>query len=107
MDVIIFSGQSNMQGSTGQKGCSKAKNCLEYKFLTDEFVGVKDPVGENIGEDLLCKFVRRAKMSCGHFIGRLERSKSLPQPETANLSQTVVCLALNKGQKPRNHKTIN
>lgn len=64
MDVIIFSGQSNMQGSTGQEGCSKAKNCLEYKFLTDEFVEVKDPVGENIGEDLLCGPV----LGCGSLV---------------------------------------
>ena len=54
MDVIIFSGQSNMQGSTGQAGRSRAENCLEYKFLSDEFVSVVDPVGEDIGEDLFC-----------------------------------------------------
>lgn len=53
MDVIIFSGQSNMQGSSGQLGESVAENCFEYKYLTDEFVCVKDPVGENIGEALL------------------------------------------------------
>jgi hypothetical protein len=53
MDVIIFGGQSNMQGSTGQVGSSKAENCLEYKFLTDEFVSLADPVGEVIGDYLL------------------------------------------------------
>lgn len=51
MDVIIFSGQSNMQGATGEAGSSAAQNCLEYKFLTDSFVPVQDPVGEDIGED--------------------------------------------------------
>ena len=52
MDIIIFSGQSNMQGSTGQKGSSRAENCWEYKYLTDDFVMVQDPVGEDIGEDI-------------------------------------------------------
>ena len=52
MDVIIFSGQSNMQGSTAQKGTETAKGCLEYKYLTDALVDLVDPVGENI-EDLL------------------------------------------------------
>ncbi len=54
MDIIIFSGQSNMQGSTNEVGSSVAENCLEYKFLTNEFVPVKDPVGENIYENVLC-----------------------------------------------------
>ena len=53
MDIIIFSGQSNMQGSTNEPGCSKALNCLEYKFLIDEFVKVQDPVGEDIGDGIL------------------------------------------------------
>ena len=64
MDVIIFSGQSNMQGSTAQAGTSTAENCLEYKFLTDEFVSVKDPVGEDIGEDLL----RAPANGCGSLV---------------------------------------
>ena len=64
MDVIIFSGQSNMQGSTAQAGTSTAENCLEYKFLTDEFVCVKDPVGEDIGEDLL----RAPANGCGSLV---------------------------------------
>lgn len=64
MDVIIFSGQSNMQGSTGEQGTSRAENCLEYKFLTDEFVSVKDPVGEDIGEDLL----RAPSKGCGSLV---------------------------------------
>ena len=53
VDIIIFSGQSNMQGASGEDGVSVAENCLEYKFLTDEFVMVKDPVGENIGDNFL------------------------------------------------------
>lgn len=64
MDVIIFSGQSNMQGSTAQKGSSKAENCLEYKAIKDAFVSVADPVGEDIGEDLL----RAPADGCGSLV---------------------------------------
>ena len=64
MDIIIFSGQSNMQGSTGQAGKYSAKGCLEYKFLSDEFVDLKDPVGENIGDGLLCATVN----GCGSLV---------------------------------------
>ncbi|MBR5192701.1 MAG: hypothetical protein IKW33_04790 [Clostridia bacterium] len=52
MDILIFAGQSNMQGSSGEIGVEIAENCLEYKFLTDKFVMVKDPVGENIGDGI-------------------------------------------------------
>jgi len=49
MDVIIFSGQSNMEG---QSECLSEKdivnNAYEYKFLTDELVPLQNPVGENI-----------------------------------------------------------
>ena len=55
MEVIIFIGQSNMQGSTGEKDNSRPiKNCLEYKFLDDELVPLVNPVGEFIGDDVLC-----------------------------------------------------
>lgn len=64
VDVIIFSGQSNMQGSTAQPGTSSAQNCLEYKYLTDEFVLLQDPVGEDIGEDLL----RAPAEGCGSLV---------------------------------------
>lgn len=53
MDVIIFSGQSNMQGSTAQSGTEIAKGCLEYKYLSDTFVELVDPVGEDISDGLL------------------------------------------------------
>ncbi len=49
MDVIIFSGQSNMQG---QSECLSehdvVTNAYEYKWLSDEFVPLQNPVGENI-----------------------------------------------------------
>ena len=55
MDIIIFSGQSNMQGSTGEKCWVRpGKNCLEYKFLSDSLVPLVSPVGEDIGDKILC-----------------------------------------------------
>ena len=49
MDVIIFSGQSNMQG---QSECltenDVVNDAYEYKWLTDELLPLKNPVGENI-----------------------------------------------------------
>lgn len=63
-DLIIFSGQSNMQGSTGQIGYLEAKGCFEYKYLIDDFVALKDPVGEDIGNGLFCAPVN----GCGSLV---------------------------------------
>ncbi len=49
IDVIVFGGQSNMQGqSETLLPGSVVKNAFEYKFLTDTAVPLADPVGENI-----------------------------------------------------------
>lgn len=52
-DLIIFCGQSNMEGETEgmPQDLSAVENAYEYKFLTDEIVPLKHPVGENIGHD--------------------------------------------------------
>lgn len=54
MDVLIFMGQSNMQGSTGEY-CNfpPQENLYEYKFLSDEIVPLISPVGETISGDIL------------------------------------------------------
>lgn len=54
MDVIIFGGQSNMQGVTeGMPNDNKPiDGALEYKFLQDGLSPLVHPVGETI-EDLL------------------------------------------------------
>ena len=52
-DLILFMGQSNMQGET--EGCSETEEvpgALEYKYLTDTLTPLKNPVGENIGHDM-------------------------------------------------------
>ena len=49
MDVIIYSGQSNMQGqSETLSEHAIVKDAYEYKWLTDELVPLQNPVGENI-----------------------------------------------------------
>jgi len=51
-DIIIFGGQSNMQG---QSEClinhTPVDGCLEYRYITNEYVPLKDPVGEYIKTD--------------------------------------------------------
>ena len=48
MDVLIFGGQSNMQGST--EGCpadnEPVSNAWEFRWLTDEIVPLQHPTGE-------------------------------------------------------------
>ncbi|MBQ6708226.1 MAG: hypothetical protein IJM97_04680 [Clostridia bacterium] len=52
MDIIIFGGQSNMQGQTEALSESEVvENAYEYKFLSDSLVPLKNPVGENIMYD--------------------------------------------------------
>lgn len=52
VDVIIFSGQSNMQGQTE---CltdeTEVEGAWEYHYLSDALVPLKNPVGENIRYD--------------------------------------------------------
>jgi hypothetical protein len=51
-DIIIFSGQSNMQGQSEASICKdEIKNAFEYKFLGDILAPLCDPVGENIKAD--------------------------------------------------------
>ena len=50
-DLLIFSGQSNMQGQTEcDPKDEPVANAAEYRVLTDELVPLKNPVGEDIGE---------------------------------------------------------
>ena len=49
MDVILFCGQSTMQGQSERLSFSGiVENAYEYKWLTDKTVPLCDPVGENI-----------------------------------------------------------
>ena len=53
MDILIFGGQSNMQGQTETlTGTDPVPNAWEYRFFTDSLEPLKNPVGENIRADL-------------------------------------------------------
>lgn len=66
VDILIFAGQSNMQGET--EGLPELNptidNALEYRFLSDSFVPLKHPVGEDINGDVLWA----AKNGCGTLL---------------------------------------
>lgn len=54
VDLLIFGGQSNMQGQTECDPRDKeVTGAKEFRFLTKSFVPLKNPVGEDIGEMLL------------------------------------------------------
>ena len=49
MDILIFGGQSNMQGQTEcLSDSSVVPGAYEYKWLSDSFAPLCNPVGENI-----------------------------------------------------------
>lgn len=51
-DILIFGGQSNMQGQTEARIPTENNGrMLEYKYLSDTFVALCDPVGEDIRYD--------------------------------------------------------
>ena len=51
MDIIIFGGQSNMQGQTGEMPPinEPVEGALEYRFEGDSLIPLQLPVGEDIG----------------------------------------------------------
>lgn len=52
VDILIFSGQSNMQGQSER--CSEREpvaHAWEYRYLTDTLIPLCNPVGENIRYD--------------------------------------------------------
>lgn len=69
MDIIIFSGQSNMQG---QCECllnpDRIPNAYEYKFLEDRIVPLTDPAGENITYDRRCGYAPKSSGDLGKWL---------------------------------------
>ena len=54
MDILLFCGQSNMQGQTEKSpDAAVIKGAYEYRWLEDKLVPLQHPVGENIGDILL------------------------------------------------------
>lgn len=57
MDIIIFSGQSNMQGESERLSSTEMiTGAYEYKYLTDTAVPLRNPVGEDITYEGTCGF---------------------------------------------------
>ena len=51
-DLLVFSGQSNMQGqSGGLLDDDVVEGAVEYRMLTDQLIPLRDPVGEDILKD--------------------------------------------------------
>lgn len=73
-DILIFSGQSNMQGQTeGLPEHNPVINtALEYHSLSDTFIPLMHPVGEDIGDKLLCA----AHNGCGTLVPAFCRTYS-------------------------------
>jgi len=67
MDVIIFGGQSNMQGQTGAlpEVNEAVEGALEYKLTNNELVPLRLPVGEDLGGN---KYLLGASHGCGSLI---------------------------------------
>ena len=67
MDVIIFGGQSNMQGQTGAmpEVNEGVEGALEYKLNENELVPLRLPVGEDLGGN---KYLLGASHGCGSLI---------------------------------------
>lgn len=67
MDIIIFGGQSNMQGQTGElpEVNEPVVGALEYKVMSNELVPLMIPVGEDIGGS---KYLLGASHDCGSLI---------------------------------------
>lgn len=52
IDIIIFGGQSNMQGQSERLSSTDiVENAYEYRYLEDALVPLRNPVGENIRTD--------------------------------------------------------
>ena len=52
VDLIIFGGQSNMQGESERLSeCETVKGALEYRLLDDALIPLQNPVGEDIRYD--------------------------------------------------------
>ena len=55
LDILIFGGQSNMQGQTEARPVPNepVAGASEYRYLTDSLIPLQHPVGEKIGASLL------------------------------------------------------
>lgn len=66
IDILIFAGQSNMQGETeGLPEINEPVNdAFEYRLISDSLIPLKHPVGEDLGENSLLA----AHKGCGNLV---------------------------------------
>ncbi len=92
VDLLIFSGQSNMQGQT-EGPCENNEvinNCFEYKYLSDSLTPLKHPVGETIGTgELICG----PKSDFGYFCSQISWLSALPHLPRRRCEE---CVAVDK-----------
>lgn len=107
-ELILFAGQSNMQGQTEQLlDDSIVQNAFEYRFLQDAFVPLRDPVGENIrtdgsagatfcaNDDVRCWLAEHALGSACY--GHSTMVPSFCRTYTASTGRTVLAVHTAKG----------
>ncbi len=107
-DIIIFGGQSNMQGQTECLSETEiVENASEYRWLTDSLIPLKNPVGENItfnrteGVDI-DKCETQDEWLAMHAIGRSCKGRTNMVPEfcrayTSRTKESVVAIHIAKG----------
>lgn len=104
-DILIFTGQSNMNGQTDEyRECSAIKNAFEYHLLTDSLRPLKDACGENLRLDYTrgVPFDRNDGNGwrAAHVLGQAIGSSLLPafcKSYTERTSRTVVAVHAAKG----------
>lgn len=68
-DLIIFLGQSNMQGETEKLSeTDVVENGWEYRYLSDELVPLRNPVGENIGHGMTSVYSSDKRVSLERWL---------------------------------------
>ncbi len=61
-DIVLFLGQSNMQGETEiLSECKEVPGAYEYRYLTDSLVPLCNPVGEDIRPDMTAGYPSASK----------------------------------------------
>ena len=90
LDILIFGGQSNMQGQTEALPIPNepVDGASEYRYLTDSLIPLQHPVGELIGDSLL--LVARIKDTAPCFRIFAKLTARLPAIKSLQFTQPGV-----------------
>ena len=105
VDIIIFGGQSNMQGQSERLSENRiVDDAYEYKFIDDVLVELKNPVGENITYTKECgtEILESTSLKCwleNHLTGSAcyGNTNLVPEFVIGNTKQKVVAVHISKG----------